>query len=47
MLTTRELILQLRRIKEDLAAKYSISRLGLFGSSARGEQTDTNDVDFR
>jgi predicted nucleotidyltransferase len=46
MLTTRELILQLRLIKEDLAAKYSISRLALFGSFARGEQTDTSDVDL-
>jgi predicted nucleotidyltransferase len=46
MLTTRELILQLRLIKEDLAAKYSISRLALFGSFARGEQTETSDVDL-
>jgi predicted nucleotidyltransferase len=46
MLTTRELILRLHLIRSDLALKYPISRLALFGSYARGEQTEGSDVDL-
>jgi hypothetical protein len=33
-------------IRSDLALKYPISRLALFGSYARGEQTEGSDVDL-
>jgi uncharacterized protein len=32
--------------KPALAAKYGVTRLGIFGSVARGESTDTSDVDI-
>jgi uncharacterized protein len=32
--------------KPALAAKYGVTRLGVFGSVARGELTDTSDVDI-
>lgn len=44
---TRESILAtLRDRKPSWMAKYPISRMGLFGSWARGEQTDASDVDI-
>lgn len=30
----------------DLAHKYNVKRLDLFGSFARGTQTETSDIDF-
>jgi len=35
----------LRQHKQDLAAKYGVTRLGIFGSVARGEATQGSDVD--
>ena len=32
--------------KPELAAKYGVTRLGIFGSVARGETTDASDVDI-
>ena len=37
---------QLRQMKSDLFERYAISRLALFGSVARGEQTPVSDVDL-
>lgn len=31
--------------KKELSAKYGVTRLGIFGSMARGEASDTSDVD--
>ncbi len=31
--------------KQELAEKYGVTRLGIFGSVARGESTDTSDID--
>lgn len=43
----REEVLQiLRAHKQEFTAKYSVSRLGIFGSVARGEVTDASDVDI-
>ena len=43
---TRDNILQiLRDNKEHLAEKYGVTKLGLFGSFARGEATEESDVD--
>jgi predicted nucleotidyltransferase len=36
----------LRRHKPDLQRKYPISRLGVFGSYARGEAKDSSDIDI-
>ena len=47
MTPTREEILKiLCENKERLACKYGLTKLGLFGSFARGEATDESDVDL-
>ena len=46
MKTRDEYIQLLKRNKDDLMRKYHISRLGIFGSVARGEQTANSDVDI-
>ena len=47
MIPTREEILQvLREHKERLAEQYGITKLGLFGSFARGNATEESDVDL-
>jgi predicted nucleotidyltransferase len=44
---TREEILQiLRENKDRLVEKYGLTKLGLFGSFARGTATDESDVDL-
>jgi predicted nucleotidyltransferase len=45
MKTTNEYIRLLRDYKRQHAAEYGIERMGVFGSVARGEQTDDSDVD--
>lgn len=43
----RETILRtLNAQKEELSAKYGVTRLGVFGSVARGQATDASDVDI-
>ena len=43
----REQVLNILRLhKQELAAKYGVTRLGIFGSVARGEATDASDVDI-
>ncbi len=41
-----EVLSILRTHKHDLFNKYGITRLGIFGSVARGENTDASDVDI-
>jgi predicted nucleotidyltransferase len=42
----REQVLAILAIhKKELSAKYGVTRLGIFGSMARGEASDTSDVD--
>jgi len=36
----------LKAYKPNLSAKYGVTRLGVFGSVARGESTGTSDVDI-
>jgi len=43
--TRSEYIRLLCRFKQEHAAEYNIERLGIFGSVARGEQTENSDVD--
>lgn len=43
----REVVLKtLRAHKQEMAAKYGVTRLGIFGSLARGQATDASDVDI-
>jgi len=46
MKTINEYIILLREFKRNYAEKYNIKRIGIFGSVARGEQTETSDVDI-
>ena len=45
MMTTEEILRILRDFKEKEGDKYGIEQLGLFGSAARGEQTEESDID--
>jgi predicted nucleotidyltransferase len=45
-MTTHECINLLRRFKVLHAHEYGIERMGIFGSMARGEQTEKSDVDI-
>lgn len=45
-LTNREEILgKLRSLKLDLAQRYAISQIGVFGSVSRAEATEASDID--
>ncbi|GHT69252.1 nucleotidyltransferase [Bacteroidia bacterium] len=46
MKTTGEYINLLRDYKQNHASEYGIERIGIFGSVARGEQTENSDVDI-
>lgn len=46
MKTKDEYIKLLREYKRSHAAKYGISRMGIFGSVAREEQTGKSDIDI-
>lgn len=46
MKTTSEYLQLLREYKALKAVQYGISRIGIFGSVARGEQTEESDVDI-
>jgi len=41
-----ELLALLRQHYSDLAAKYGVKRIGLFGSYAQGEPSETSDIDL-
>jgi len=45
MNTTTESLALLRQYMAKNARKYGIERMGIFGSVARGEQTENSDVD--
>jgi predicted nucleotidyltransferase len=46
MKTTNEYFHLLQDYKRKHAAEYGIERMGIFGSVARGEQTEDSDVDI-
>ncbi len=46
MISTEEIIKTLQAKRIDLVNNYNITKLGLFGSYARGEQTNDSDVDI-
>ena len=37
---------EIKRISVPVAQKYGVKKLALFGSYARGEQTEDSDIDF-
>ena len=41
-----EILQILKQHKEELYKKYSVKEIGLFGSFARGEETDKSDIDI-
>lgn len=45
MKTKAEYIRLLRQYMTENASKYGISRMGIFGSVARGENTEQSDID--
>lgn len=45
-MTTQEIIVFLKSHKQEMADRYGVVRLGLFGSHARGTQTDGSDIDI-
>jgi len=46
MKTQTEVLQMLAQQKSSLLETYQITRLGIFGSYARGEQTDDSDIDI-
>ena len=46
MKTTNAYLNTLRKFKRSRATNYGIKRIGLFGSVARGEQTENSDIDI-
>jgi predicted nucleotidyltransferase len=46
MLTLEKILQILREKKPELQKKYLISQLGVFGSYARGEATESSDIDI-
>ncbi|MCK9278725.1 MAG: nucleotidyltransferase domain-containing protein, partial [Methanoculleus sp.] len=41
-----EVFTTLQRLKDELSTRFSVSRIGIFGSVARGEQTEASDIDI-
>ncbi len=46
MLTLQTILQTLRRHQPELQRKYPVSRIGVFGSYARGEATAESDIDL-
>ena len=41
-----EYLHRLREFKQQYSSEYGIERIGIFGSVARGEQTENSDIDI-
>jgi predicted nucleotidyltransferase len=46
MKTYRQIEQVLRKHKKELAEKYKVKEMGIFGSYVRGEEKETSDVDI-
>ncbi|HKZ64768.1 MAG TPA: nucleotidyltransferase family protein [Chitinophagaceae bacterium] len=46
MYSLQNILQILRQHKPDLQKKYPVSKLGVFGSYARGEATENSDIDI-
>jgi hypothetical protein len=45
-LARNEVLADLTALREELARRFSVRRIGLFGSLAHGDATDTSDIDL-
>ena len=43
---TSEYLNKLQQFKHQYSKEYGIERIGIFGSTARGEQTENSDIDI-
>lgn len=46
MMSVEEVLNKLRELKPELAARYRVREIGLFGSFVRKEQTEGSDIDL-
>ncbi len=46
MQSREEVVATLQRCKGEIAARFHVNRIGIFGSVARGEQTEASDIDI-
>ena len=46
MMNINEIKMILKKIKPEIAKKYKVKEIGIFGSYARGEQTEDSDIDI-
>ena len=46
MLTSNEILIILKNRREELSARFSVRRIGLFGSVLRGATSEKSDVDI-
>ncbi len=46
MKTREEVLSILHQVRQDLSARYKVTRVFLFGSYARGEQQEDSDIDI-
>jgi uncharacterized protein len=44
--TRQDILASLKKLKGEVSREYSVKNIGVFGSVARGEQTDTSDIDL-
>lgn len=44
-MSTEQLLMRLRELKPEIAARYKVKEIGLFGSFVRGEQGRVSDID--
>jgi uncharacterized protein len=46
MLTKESIVRELRKRRRELASRFGVKRIGLFGSYVRGEAVEASDIDF-
>lgn len=46
MLAKERIVKELRERRKELASRFGVTRIGLFGSHARDEADETSDIDF-
>ncbi|MEI6292550.1 MAG: nucleotidyltransferase family protein [Methanomicrobiales archaeon] len=46
MATREEVMARLRSLKEEIASRYDVREIGIFGSVARGEDDQKSDIDL-
>jgi hypothetical protein len=46
MMERKQVLMALSSHKEALSSKYGVTRIGVFGSTARGEASDHSDIDI-